>query len=165
MPTLYEINETIQAVQDQIEEAGGVVDDSARANLEVLRGETEERAEWFAKIIKNLEAEKAAFQEERDRFNRKIKSADNSIKFWKSQLINEMIGSGHRKIHGKLFKISLSSGVFKVEAITDPEEVSEDYKRIVETVEFDKKKMIYDYKAGKTISGAVIVEGNRLSIR
>ena len=78
---LYELSQNYLAVQDMELEP-----ETLKDTLDSIEEAIEDKAENIAKWIRNLEADKKAFEEEEKRFKEKKQTADNRIKSLKLYL-------------------------------------------------------------------------------
>ena len=82
---LYELSQNYLAVQDMDLEP-----ETLKDTLDSIEDAIEDKAENIAKWIRNLEADKKAFEEEEKRFKEKKQAADNRIKSLKLYLEDNM---------------------------------------------------------------------------
>lgn len=68
--------------------------------LEGLQGDLEQKAEGYVQVIRELNAEAAAFKAEADFFKRKAEIRENNIKRMKEALKEAMIATGHDDKNG-----------------------------------------------------------------
>ncbi|MCU0082591.1 siphovirus Gp157 family protein [Streptococcus danieliae] len=123
----------------------------------------EDKAEGYAKVIRNLEADKASYKVEKERFAAKEKAVDNKIKLLKTNLQTAMELTGLTKIDGELFNLSLQKT--KDSVIIEEDKLPKKYwnKKVTEIPD---KKGLYDLlKEGKKIKGASLQENRSLRIR
>ena len=116
--------------------------------LESLAYEIEEKADAYARIIRNLEADIMAYKTEIDRFKAKKEHAEKSIKRMKEDLQNSMEATGKTKFKTDLFSFNIAKNAPAV--VIDTEDLS----RIPE--EFLKQK---DPEVDKTALKQSMIEG------
>ena len=104
MSSLYELTGQYLSLMDIAEDADP---DVLRDTLELIDGEIEDKADNYAKVIKNLEGESKTIEEEIERLNRKKKGIDNSIDSIKKNLERCMIVTGKRKFKTTLFSFGI----------------------------------------------------------
>lgn len=76
--------------------------------LEGLEGEIEIKADGYAKVIKELEAEAKKFKEEKDRLEKHYKSIENRISTLKNNLKEAMTATGKTKFKTDYFSFSIN---------------------------------------------------------
>ena len=90
--------------------------------LESLAYEIEEKADAYARIIRNLEADIMAYKTEIDRFKAKKEHAEKSIKRMKEDLQNSMEATGKTKFKTELFSFNVANNAPSV--VIDAEDVN-----------------------------------------
>ena len=110
-----------------------------------LDEEIEAKAENYAKLIRNLEADKKVYKEEEERFKKKKES------------------TGKTKIKGELFTISVQNS--KASVIVDEANLPKKY-WVKKVTESPNKKALYEVlNEGKKIKGATLQENRSLRIK
>lgn len=128
-----------------------------------LDEEIEAKAENYAKLIRNLEADKQIYKEEEQRFKEKKEKTDKKIERLKRDLQASMEITGKTKIKGELFTLSIQNT--KASVVVDEAKLPEKYwtKKVTEA---PNKKELYDLlKAGEEIEGATLQENRSLRIK
>ena len=162
MSNLYELKSNYEEVlnmlyQDDIDEQM-VLD-----TLESIEGEIEDKADNYAKIIKELEAKQNARKEEAKRLTESAKVFENRVKTLKSNLFNAMKETGKTKFATNLFSFSIAKNGGK-QALTIDSDVPEEYTKTV--IENDTDKIRQALEEGKKLSFAHLEpRGERLSIK
>lgn len=155
--TLYELKEMYLNLMDldlEGEELGKA--------LENIDDEIEVKAENYAGVIKNLEAEIDAYKKEIERMSKIKKSLESRSSLLKSNLEQAMIDLDKKKFKTNLFSFNIqrnAPGIKILDADKIPEEFVEYEKRIKKN---DLKKAI---KEGLETDSAVLVESESLRIR
>lgn len=155
--TLYELKEMYLNLMDldlEGEELGKA--------LENIDDEIEVKAENYAGVIKNLEAEAEAYKKEIDRMTDRERALKNRIKYLKKNLEETMIHLDKKKFKTNLFSFNIqrnAPGIKILDADKIPEEFVEYEKRVKKN---DLKKAI---KEGLETEAAVLVESESLRIR
>ena len=116
--------------------------------LESIEGEIEDKADGYAKIIKELEAKKNARKEEAKRLTDSAKVFENRVNTLKQNLFNSMKQIGKTKFATNLFSFNIVKNGGK-QALTIDKEVPEEYTKTV--VENDTDKIRADLEAGKEL--------------
>lgn len=117
--------------------------------LESIEGDIEDKADGYAKIIKELETQSNARKEEAKRLTQSAKTIDNRIKMLKSNLFNCMKITGKTKFTTNLFSFSIAKNGGK-QALTIDGDVPEEYKKQnlgcrINTKDKSKSKQIIKY--------------------
>lgn len=128
-----------------------------------LGEEIEAKAENYAKLIRNLEADKKVYKEEEERFKKKKESTDKKIERLKRDLQASMEITGKTKIKGDLFTISVQNS--KASVVVDEKALLKKYwtKKVTESP--NKKKLYELLSAGEKIKGATLQENRSLRIK
>ena len=103
MSTLYELTDEYLRFLDEVDE-----DDEAFINtLESIEGEIEDKADNYAKLIKEFEAEAEKFDKESKRLTDKRDAIKNKVSRMKRSLEQAMIVTGKTKFKTDLFSFSI----------------------------------------------------------
>ena len=119
--TLYELTEQYMQLLAYAEDPDAdpqVISDT----LEGLDGDIEEKADGYAKVIRQLEADEAALKAEIDRLTARKRTIDNSIDRMKEHLKQAMILCGKPKFKTELFSFGIQKNPPKV-VIDDPDNI------------------------------------------
>ena len=130
--------------------------------LESIDWETEyeNKVENYIKVMKNLEADVEARENEIKRLTELNKADKKKKERMKDILSESMFLTGHERVNTTLFKVSFrKSKAVEVDEAVLPEA----YK--VATWKADKKRLKEDLKNGLEIIGASLVERKNLSIK
>ena len=103
-----------------------VDEDVIRDTLEGLDGELEAKADGYAMILKNLEADAKAIKAEEDRLYSRRKSIENRMAYLKANLQTMMELTGKVKFKTPLFSFGIQKNPPKV-VITDESRIGHDY--------------------------------------
>lgn len=147
MSSLFELTGQWVHVMSMMEDSD-IDEQTIRDTLESLDYEIEEKADAYARIIRNLEADIAAYKNEIERFRKKKDVAENSIKRMKENLQASMEATGKTKFKTDLFSFNIAKNAPAV--VIDTEDLS----RIPE--EFLKQK---DPEVNKTAMKEAMIEG------
>ena len=133
------------------------------AMLVINQQELTEKSINYAKVIKNLEADSDAIDNEIKRLKAMKESKDLVVSRMKEAVKNAMLVSGIDKIESSLFKLSLRRS--EAIQIVNEEQLSPAYirEKIVKTP--DKELIKSAIKAGKTVEGAVLSENFNLQLK
>lgn len=105
--------------------------------LEAIEGEIEDKANNYAKIIKELEAKQNARKEEAKRLTESAKVFENRVKALKSNLFNSMKATGKTKFATDLFSFNIAKNGGK-QTLTIDGEVPEEYTKTITENDTDK---------------------------
>lgn len=108
MATLYELTDEYRMLLEMAEDPDiDLV--TLNDTLEGLTGEIEDKAEGYACVIKELEAEAGKFDAEITRLTAQRDRYNNQVKRMKETLMNSMIAMGKTKIPTAHFKVSVAN--------------------------------------------------------
>lgn len=116
--------------------------------LESIEGEIEDKADGYAKIIKELEAKQNARKEEAKRLNESAKVFENRVKALKINLYNAMKTTGKTKFATDLFSFNIAKNGGKQSLVIDSDVPKEYTKTIIEN---DTDKIRQALEEGKEL--------------
>lgn len=155
---LYELSQNYLAVQDMDLEP-----ETLKDTLDSIEEAIEVKAENIAKWIRNLEADKKAFEEEEKRFKEKKQAADNRIKSLKQYLEDNMRLTGKTKFKAGFFSFAIQNNPPSVEVFDEallPERFL-----IEQPPKIDRAGIKELLKAGEEVPGAELKQTAGLRIR
>lgn len=162
--TLYELTNDWLQLMTMLEE--GADEDVINDTLEGLDYEIEQKADGYARVIRNMEADIAGLKAEIDRMTNRKKVLENNITRLKVNLQNSMEITGKTKFKTNLFSFNVQANPAAV--IMDEqylENIPEEY-LIPQEPKIDRKKIKEDIQAGKDLTGiAHLEQGQSLRIR
>lgn len=164
MANIYELSAKYRHLQLALECAPD--DEEIEALLDEADDEIEEKADGYARIIKNLEADIEAYKLEEERLHNRRKSLENNIKRMKSRLMDGMKATGKTKFKTDLFSFNVAKngGKAPLEVTVRPEELPDELRRVV--IEADNDAIREYIEATGDLSYGVIKErGESLRIR
>lgn len=157
--TLYDVTSDYLKIMGMMEDPE--LDPQTLADtMEAVEGELEIKAENYAKVIKNLEADVSGIKAEIDRLSERKKTIEKNIKRMKENLQNAMEITGKTKFKTELFSFGIRNNAPAV--VMDEqyiENIPEEYLRIREP-EIDKAKLKEDLKAGVILEGIAHLESS-----
>jgi len=156
---LYELTDDFMQVQQMIEDGSEGLEDT----LESINLEIEDKLENIGKVIRNLEAESAAFKEEEKRLADKRKTIDNNIKNLKLYAEQSLKATGQRKVKAGLFTFNIQKNPPSID-ITDKDLIPQKYYVPVEP-KLDKQTIKDLLKNGENIPGVELVQGESLRFK
>lgn len=126
---LYELSAVYQRLQDQIE-AG----EDYEGILAVIGDEIETKADGYARVIRNMESQAAAFKEEEKRIAENRRRLETSIERLKQNLFDSMKATGKEKFKTDLFTFSIQKNGGSMPVIVDvpTEKLPDDLVQITE---------------------------------
>ena len=126
---LYELTAVYQRLQDQIE-AG----EDYEGILAVIGDEIETKADGYARVIRNMESQAAAFKEEEKRIAENRRRLETSIERLKQTLFDSMKATGKEKFKTDLFTFSIQKNGGSMPVIVDvpTEKLPDDLVQITE---------------------------------
>lgn len=156
---LYELTGKSLELQLMLE-AGDIDEQTYFDTIEAL--EIDKKVESICAVIRNLEAEAAAFKTEKDRLAERQKTAENGIKRLKESLLNYMQVTNQSKVKQGVFSVRVGSTekVKVVEQDKIPKEFLIMQEPKINLV--DLKKCL---KEGQKIEGIEIETNNHVVIR
>ena len=125
MSTLYELTGQMQALLALMEDPDTdpqIIEDS----LEAVSGEIEYKADCYARVMAELEAQKSAVKAEKDRLAARESSLGKNIDRMKESLKTSMIATGKIKFKTELFSFNVQKNPPKV-VIDDPDRIPEGF--------------------------------------
>lgn len=155
---LYELSQNYLAVQDMDLEP-----ETLKDTLDSIEDAIEDKAENIAKLIRNLEADNKAFEEEEKRFKEKKQAADNRIKSLKLYLEDNMRLTGKTKFKAGFFSFAIQNNPPSVE-VFDEALIPKQF-LIAQPVKIDRAGIKELLKAGEEVPGAELKHSSGLRIR
>ena len=151
MATLYDLTQDWIQLMNMLEE--GADEEVINDTLEGLDYEIEEKAEGYAKVIRNIESDVAGLKTEIERMTDRKRVLENNISRLKNNLQAAMELTGKTKFKTDLFSFNVQNNPAAV--IMDEqylENIPEEY-LIPQEPKIDKKKLAADLKAGVDLEG------------
>lgn len=158
---LYEL--TGQYLELEEMAANGEIDEQTFVDtMESITEDIKSKADGYARVIRNLEANVEAYKNEEERLYSKRKTLENNIKRMKSNLQYCMCVTGEKKFKTELFSFNVKKNpkklvVDKIEAV--PEEFL-----IMQEPKVDTKAL-KEFVADNEVSYAHLEQGESLVIR
>jgi len=131
--------------------------------MEGIEGEIEVKADGYAKVIKQIEADAAGIKAEKERLAAKQSSLENKAKYLKQRLQEAMEQVGKDKIKTELFSFGIQNNppsVFVADESLVPDEFL-----IPQPAKVDKKAIAALLKDGVEVDWAELQQGKSLRIR
>lgn len=158
---IYELGTNYQDVYNQIAQG----DDSQVYidTLDSINEAIESKANNYAKVIKNIEADNDMLDKEIKRLQSRKKSNENAIHNMKMNLQDAMEMTGKTVFKTPLFSFGIQNNKESTNII-DETEIPEQYFN-EQPKKLDKKRLLEDLQNGEEISGAGIKQTRSLRIR
>lgn len=150
MSNLYKLNEAWQELANMLYQ-DDVDEQMILDTLESVDGEIEDKADNYAKIIKEIEAKRDARKSEAKRLTDSALVLDNKIKYLKQNLFNVMKDTGKTKFTTDLFTFRIQKNGGK-RALTIDGDVPKEYTKTI--IENDTDKIRQALESGEELSFA-----------
>lgn len=159
MTTLYSIQEKYQQLLYLAEQ---LEPELLKDTLESIEDELETKAENVAFVIKELQGQALVLEKETKRLSERKNTINNNVKRLKQSLFDAMITANKQKIKTNLFTLDIRKNPPSV--IIEDESKLIDY-FVEQPKKLDKTKLKDDLKKGIEVSGAMLVQTERLQIK
>ena len=160
MATLYELTDRYRNV---LEIAGMLDEEQLQEALQAIDDEIEVKADGYAKVMKELEAQENAIQEEVKRLSERKKHIKNNRDRMKESLANQMEILSKRKIKTDLFSFNIQNNPSSLDILDDRYIPKEFY--IEQEPKLDRRELLKTLKNGDVIKGVEIKQTEGLRIR
>lgn len=157
---LYELTENYNQVLELAEQLDA---ETLKDTLDSIDEAIEIKVENTAKVVRSLEGNVDAIDNEIKRLTAKKSTLNNNIKGIKSYMQESMEQVGKEKIKGQLFNIGIQNNPQSVNVV-DEKKINLDY-FIEQPSKLDKKLLLADLKEGKEVEGAELQQTRSLRIR
>ncbi len=162
MPALYELTGIYGRLLRNEEEETGV---DLSAILGELTDQIEVKTEGICKVLRSLEEEQRAYENEADRLRVRASNIQGKIYGLKNYLQQNLEAAGIDKVKTPLFSVALQNSPFACE-ITDFDALPAEWKHQVFEWKTDRKLLIEHYKAtGEIVPGTRITQSKHIRIR
>lgn len=168
MSSLYELTNEYKNIYEQMDDPE-VDEESFLGMLELIEEDIQAKAENYAKVIKNVEADVDGLKKEIDRLTDKKRSAENKIRRMKEALQGAMELTGNTKFATTLFSFNIQNNPPTCEFdVDDIKKIPKKY-HIKQEDKIDKKQIIADLKdetLAKKLKGvAHLIQSQSLRIK
>lgn len=157
MATLYELTSEYMELLAMLEDPD-VDEDLIADTLEGIDGELEVKADGYARVMRQMDADAKAIKAEEERLANRRKSLENRAANLKSRLQQMMEITGKVKFKTELFSFGIQKNPAAV--VIDEqyiENIPEEY-LIRQDPKIDRAKLKEDLKAGKDLDGIAHLE-------
>lgn len=162
---LYEMTRAYEELLEKtFDEDTGEVNEKALEKLNELDATIKEKSIAVASYIKNLEAERKAIDEAKKEMALREKRLTTRVDYLTSYLKCHMEKAAISEISCPYFAIKVKNNPVSVNDYA-PDQVPEEYKRIITEVKLDKRKIKDALLQGTQIPGVSLTQNTRLEIR
>lgn len=158
---LYQITTEMKNLTLLLEE--GELTPELEQALVITQDQLQAKAIDYCYVIKNLESDSDAIDNEIKRLKAMKDAKDNAIDRMKEAVRNAMLSSGIDKIESSLFKLYLRRS--EAVEVVNIDQLPDFCKEVKTTVTAHKLNIKQAIKAGQNIEGAVIKENYNLQIK
>lgn len=162
MSTLYELTEAYQELLSMALDPE-TNPEALADTMEAIDGEIEVKADGYAKVMRNLEADASAIKAEIARLTERKKSIETNIDRMKRALESSMRATGKTKFKTTLFSFGIQKNVPSV-SILDESKIPEQF-LIPQSPKIDKRAIMAALKDGEHYEWAEVVQTESLRIR
>ena len=159
MANLYELGEAEKQLLEMFEN-GDIPEEALNDTLQSF--DIENKLEAYVKVIRQMQADSAAFKAEADIFTKKQKAAENGVQRLKTALVEYLYWTNKKKAKAGLFTISTrkSQAVNIIDSLIIPKAYlkPQEYK-------IDKEKIKKELSSGKVVPGAELQTNLSLIIK
>ena len=155
--TLYELNDQFRMLYELAEDPD-TDQELLESTLEALEGELEVKADGYARVMRQLEADAANLKLEEKRLATRRTACENNVKRMKQALQYAMEASGKTKFKTELFSFGIQKNPAAVVMDTD-QLINIPIKYLIQQdPKIDKTKLKEDLKAGVNLDGIAHLE-------
>ncbi len=163
--TLYELTTEYEALLAEYEAAE---DDERRAEvlemIDAVQDDIGDKGEAYARVLRNLSAQRDAYKAEADRLTRKAKAAEKAMEGLKAQLLSAMQQAGANKLQTSIGKWSVRMNPWRVD-VYDMDAVPDNF-RIPQPDKIDKKGILAFFKeTGEILPGVMMNQTTGIQFR
>ena len=160
--TIYELTqeymELLAMAEDEHTDSKTIAD-----TMEAIQGEIEEKADGYAKIMLELNAEAEGIGKEIDRLTNKKRSLENNVKYMKQRLQIAMEATGLKKFKTSLFSFGIQKNPPGL-VIDDYDKIPEEY-MVPQPPKVDNARIKEELKSGVEFGWAHLSQSESLRIR
>lgn len=163
--TLYELTTEYEALLAEYEAAE---DDERRAEvldmIDAVQDDIGDKGEAYARVLRNLSAQRDAYKAEADRLTRKAKASEKAMEGLKAQLLSAMQRVGANKLETSIGKWSVRTNPWSVE-VMDVDAVPAEY-HVPQPDKIDKRAILAAFKeTGEIITGVMMNQTTGIQFR
>jgi len=162
MANIFELTGNILKLQELLEN-GEIDEQTFKDTMESMEFEIEEKADGYAKIIKNITSDIEGYKTEEKRLANKRTVLQNRVITLKTDLENSMVVLDKKKFKTQLFSFGIQKNAPSLD-IKFEGFIPETY-FVDQEPKLDKKTLLKDIKGGAKIEGVGIKQSESLRIR
>lgn len=162
MATLYELVEAMKNIE-ALASSGEVDEQCLKDTWESIDGEIEDKADAYAKTMRNFTADVEAMKKEVERLEARRRSLENTVNRMKEQLYDAMKTCGKQKFKTAIFSFNIAKNPASV-VIDDADGIPEKY-LIPQPAKIDKQAVKDLLTTGQECEFAHLEQGESLRIR
>lgn len=162
MSNIYEITDRFLQVVELME-SGEYDEEMLETTLECIDCELEEKADGYARIIRNMEATIAGLKAEEERLSQRRKAMENNVKAMKENLLFAMQTTGKVKFKTELFSFNVQKNPAKL-VLVEGAEIPAEY-LIEQEPKVDTAGIKEQLKQGEVFAFAKLEQTEGLRIR
>lgn len=161
MPSLFDLSTDYQQVYDLIAEQED--EQILKDTLASINDAIEDKADGYVAVIKTLEGDNKAIDEEIKRLRQRKTSNQNGVKRLKESLQEVMEQTGKEKFKTALNSYSIANNPPSIEVVNESL-IPKSY-WVEQAPKLNKKEILSDIKNGVEIKGAEVVQTRSLRVR
>lgn len=158
MTNLYELHESLNALQHMLEDAEGSEKEAIETTILGMAGEVGDVVDQSVKMVKNIEGDIAAIDAEVARLNTRKNQRKSQIESVRASIKSIMESAGQKRVKTPLFNVTLAEGRHSVQVV-DESLIPDDYVNVKTVIQPDKKVIGEMFKSGETVPGCEYVRG------
>ena len=163
--TLYELTTEYKALLAEYEAAE---DDERRAEvldmIDAVQDDIGDKGEAYARVLRNLSAQRDAYKAEADRLTKKAKASEKAMEGLKAQLLSAMQRVGANKLETSIGKWSVRRNPWSVDVL-DVDAVPAEY-HVPQPDKIDRAAILRAFKAtGEIVDGVMMNQTTGIQFR
>lgn len=162
MATLYELVGAMKNLEE-LASSGEVDEQCLKDTWESINGEIEDKADAYAKVMRNFTSDAEALRKEVERLEARRKSLENTVNRMKEQLYEAMKSCEKPKFKTAMFSFSIAKNPISV-VIDNTDKVPKKYK-IPQPAKIDKTAIKQLIESGSKCTYAHLEQGESLRIK
>lgn len=163
MSTIYELTNAYQVLSNMLDEAE--TDEQARQCFDTINDQLEDKADAYAALIANINADIEGVKGEERRLKQRRQSYENKVKRLKENLFESMQATGKRKFKTQRFSFSIAKngGAQPMHIKVAETDLPDEY--VIWHVEPDKEKLRQAVLNGDERYAELLPRGESLRIK
>lgn len=161
MASLYELTQDFETVINML--YTDVDEQTIFDTLESIEGEIEDKADGYAKVIRDIESDISGLKSEEKRIKERRQALENRISLMKKSLEEAMRTTGRVKFKTSLFSFGIQKNPVSVEITDEAKAINSRY--VKQKTEIDKTAIKEAIQNGEQLDFAQLVQSESLRIR